>query len=110
MKESTEPNAYRVNAVSPGRFSCGITLSQMKRVFAPVHRLTRREIVPKHGPKNGSQYLKISRSGFLRAMAFAAVYHVKGLMESINCSAGTTVPPPPCSSWLFPGKRNAGYS
>jgi hypothetical protein len=45
-------------------------------------------IVPKQGPKNGSEYAKIIRSAFFLRILNAIKIQLKGLMESINSETG----------------------
>ena len=82
----------------------------MNTTFVPVPFFTTRAIVPKQGPKNGSQYLKISRSGRRDLMVRPTDTQLSGSIESRMTLLGTRNPSAsPSSLCVFPGKRNPGY-
>src|SRR6476646_1950351 len=68
---------YLVNISSPGLFSCGRTLSVRARTL--VFDFTSLAIVPRLGPKKGSQYLKRIKSGLFFFMKFATENQFRGL-------------------------------
>ena len=104
------PKAYRVNRMSPGRCSCGMTLSQMNRTLVcPLVRAIARD-----GAETGSEerepVLEDDQVRRSRRIRRPTAIQLNGLTESMTCGAGAACPSAsPVSSCVLPGKRNAGY-
>src|SRR5690606_33098059 len=109
IKASTGFKKYRVKAVSPGLFSCGMILSAIHTILVCLFFLTILSMVPRQGPMKGSQYLTTIMSGAIFFSSLPALYQLKGLMELMrtcifSCAGGGSE-----EYCVVPGKRKPGY-
>jgi hypothetical protein len=85
IKESIYLKKYFVKAISPGLFSWGTILWQTASILVFLFDFAILAIVPRQGPKNGSQYFKIKISGASFFIKLPAKSQLTGFIESINC-------------------------
>src|SRR5688500_10675886 len=100
---------YLVNALSPGRFSCGLILSAMQIILVCLFFLTFLKIVPSAGPMKGNQYRTTIISGFNFRSLLPTLNQLSGLTELI---AETILTPSGGGSFVncdVPGKKIDGY-
>jgi len=104
IKPWQELTKYFVKRLSPKRFSWGMILSVRAKTLLCF--FTKRPIVPKHGPKKGSQKRNKIKSGFSFLMKEATFIQLRGLTELMR--VWILIPfgaLPLCSNWEEPGNR-----
>ena len=107
-KASTGFRKYFVKATSPGRFSCGTTLSSTAITLVCFLFPSRRR-EPSAGPIIGNQYLTIMMSGFIFRILRPVINQFNGFTELIKRLMRRCAGAGSLENWLLPGKRNAGY-
>jgi len=82
----------------------------MKIIFEFERSFIIPAVIPKQGAKNGSQYLKITMSGFSFAILNPVVNQLMGLTESIILLLSIFSTSSDFSNCVLPGNKKFGYN
>src|SRR5664279_524625 len=100
---------YLVKALSPGRFSCGNTLSVIATTLVLPFFFALLKMVPRAGPMNGSQYRTTISSGISFFSLLPMRSQLNGLMELITECIKVPTGGASVEYWVVPGNKNPGY-
>ncbi len=109
IKLSTAPIKYFVKGLSPGLFSCGITLSAMHTTLEYLFFFAIRSMVPRHGPIKGNQYRTTSKSAFSFFSMRPTLIQLSGLTELMATLIFKSAGAASLLYCVVPGKRKEGY-
>src|SRR5215204_7528324 len=109
MKASQLFRKYLVKGTSPALFSCGKILSVIAMIFVCLFFFAFRSMVPRAGPKNGSQYLTTIMSGRNFFSSFPTFIQLRGLIELIVVTIFKSSGAGSLEYCVVPGNKKEGY-